>query len=394
MPLSQHRINQIREEHLQSLVDNGVAEDHYIDYKRDTYGGSPGDRLEFLKDISAFANADGGHIVLGAEEKGGIPKKLVGLVGVDVDREIARLENMLRDSIRPSLFGIDFRRVELSGRPPVIVVRIPRSWNTPHMVTATRHNRFWIRGATRKDMMSVEEIRSAVLASEEMSERARRFHQNRVEQIWEPLKGMERPRSARMVLHLIPYHSFRSGVYVNLSQIEDRWRNCGPIIGSTHDCRFNADGFLIRGHSGGSPQDFRCHVQWHRSGVVEAVEADFMYNDSGQKISGRDLDPKIIPGVTRLLEMMEAFGTQPPIGVFVSLLNCQGALIDMRPMMAGGIGAYIDRALVTIDEALIEKFGPNADKALKPALDALWNAAGWAQTPYFMTNGSRNSAIW
>ncbi|MFD2270088.1 helix-turn-helix domain-containing protein [Undibacterium arcticum] len=54
---------------LAELIVGQVPEGLRIDYKRDLYGNSDADKREVLKDISGFANAFGGHLIVGMEEQ-------------------------------------------------------------------------------------------------------------------------------------------------------------------------------------------------------------------------------------------------------------------------------------------------------------------------------------
>jgi predicted HTH transcriptional regulator len=77
----------------------GELEGKTLDYKRDQVGKTESDQKEFFYDASSFANALGGHLIFGMDEKDGAPIKLVGLQGINVDDEILRLEQMMRDGI-------------------------------------------------------------------------------------------------------------------------------------------------------------------------------------------------------------------------------------------------------------------------------------------------------
>ncbi|MBI2855450.1 MAG: ATP-binding protein [Chloroflexi bacterium] len=57
---------------IERLVSDVVCETQRLDYKRDWWGNNDDGKREMLRDISSFANAYGGHIVLGVEtERGG-----------------------------------------------------------------------------------------------------------------------------------------------------------------------------------------------------------------------------------------------------------------------------------------------------------------------------------
>src|SRR5687767_713544 len=135
MPLSGVRLDALTEGHLQGLLDNSVSEGRRIDYKT-AVGTRDEDKREFLADVSSFANAAGGDLLIGVEETAGVASKLIGLPKSDLDAEILRLENLARDGIDPRIPGLVTQAVDLAGGlSAVLVIRVPRSWAAPHMVT-------------------------------------------------------------------------------------------------------------------------------------------------------------------------------------------------------------------------------------------------------------------
>ncbi len=95
---------------------------------------SDSEKKEFLSDVSSFANAAGGDLMYGFKEKSGIPVKLSGLQNIDTDAEILRLQNVIRDGIEPRIPGVSIWSVSLEKSGFAMIVRIPKSWASPHMV--------------------------------------------------------------------------------------------------------------------------------------------------------------------------------------------------------------------------------------------------------------------
>jgi predicted HTH transcriptional regulator len=91
VPLSGLRHDAITREDLQALVDNGVREQRRIEFKL-SVGGSDDDKREFLGDVSSFANASGGDLLVGVDAEDGVATRLAGIPNADVDGEILRLE--------------------------------------------------------------------------------------------------------------------------------------------------------------------------------------------------------------------------------------------------------------------------------------------------------------
>ncbi|MBC7252721.1 MAG: ATP-binding protein [Actinobacteria bacterium] len=148
-------LGSISERDLLALVENKVIEAKTIEYKEALPGNSDREKLEFLADVTSFANASGGDIIFGVRTKDGVPVDLCGLKQIIPDQEIARLENIMRDGISPRIVSKDLRAIRLQNGAEVIILRIPRSWALPHMVTYKKHFRFYTRNTNGKHPMDV-----------------------------------------------------------------------------------------------------------------------------------------------------------------------------------------------------------------------------------------------
>ena len=83
-------------EHVLALRDHRVIETRTLDYKLQLPGKTDADRKEFLADVSSFANAAGGHIIFGVQEKEGVPVAIPGLTRVNPDAAIQDIESRIR----------------------------------------------------------------------------------------------------------------------------------------------------------------------------------------------------------------------------------------------------------------------------------------------------------
>ena len=93
-----------------AVVADEVEEGRTIEYKLELPSGKDSERKEFLADESSFANAAGGDLLYGIEEKRdvsgnttGIPESLPGLAGINADEVIRRLVRAATDIKR--VFG-------------------------------------------------------------------------------------------------------------------------------------------------------------------------------------------------------------------------------------------------------------------------------------------------
>ena len=116
--------DEIGEDDLLLPVEDKVSEKRIVEYKREPPSDSYESKKEFLADISSFANAAGGHFIIGVQEENGLPITISGIPCDDPDGEILRLENLLRDGIEPRLQGVAEREIKLSSGTHAFIFRI------------------------------------------------------------------------------------------------------------------------------------------------------------------------------------------------------------------------------------------------------------------------------
>jgi hypothetical protein len=209
MTLRSVPIDSITEDHLQALIDNQVAELRAIEYKRELPGKTDGPKKEFLADVCSFANTSGGDLMYGITESDGTPRELVGVNADNVDAEISGLESSIRDGIAPRIQGIRTQRVRLENGNHVLVIRVPRSFSRPHVVTYKNHWKFYARSSNGKHQMDVGEVRRAFVLSENVADRIRAFRAERLGRVVSgdtpmPIEGPS------VVLHVVPISAFDS----------------------------------------------------------------------------------------------------------------------------------------------------------------------------------------
>jgi predicted HTH transcriptional regulator len=72
MALTDKSLAAITEVDLRDLLTNKVREGKEIDYKQSLPGNADSDRKEFLADVSSSANTNGGHLIYGMKQAGGV----------------------------------------------------------------------------------------------------------------------------------------------------------------------------------------------------------------------------------------------------------------------------------------------------------------------------------
>ena len=131
-------ISDYTSEDIEALITNEVEENIHLDYK--AAGALDKDdkkRREITKDVSAFANSDGGIIVYGVSEEDHRPKELSFIDGRVYTKEW--IENVIQ-LIQPRIDGVDIYPIRFGDiEKTVYVVKVPRSANAPHMAKDKRY---------------------------------------------------------------------------------------------------------------------------------------------------------------------------------------------------------------------------------------------------------------
>src|SRR3954468_22756806 len=142
---------------LHALVDNSVPEDLHLDYKSSAIFEKTQDDLKWdlAKDVSAFANSDGGMIVYGVIESGHLPERVDA--GADhTKRNRERIENLINSGISPRIDGLRIQQIPLSRARSAYAVEIPKSYRGPHQERI--HFRFYKRFNFLSEPMEAYEI--------------------------------------------------------------------------------------------------------------------------------------------------------------------------------------------------------------------------------------------
>jgi hypothetical protein len=104
---------------LQSLVDEGIPEGRQLEFKRDFYGTNDESRREFAADVSAMANAFGGYLLIGIDEKNGVASNICGVKAQDPDGH-------MDGSINAAFAGFD-ARISPAGSSSMLLLLLKTS---------------------------------------------------------------------------------------------------------------------------------------------------------------------------------------------------------------------------------------------------------------------------
>jgi hypothetical protein len=132
---------------INQFIRDGIEENIHLDYKGSgSISKTPDKKKEISKDVSAFANSDGGTIIYGVREfdeigKTHLPEKIDPIDANEYSKEW--LEQIISSTISPTIQNIIIIPIQIGTKEEnkvIYVVEIPKS-NTAHQMNDKRYYR-------------------------------------------------------------------------------------------------------------------------------------------------------------------------------------------------------------------------------------------------------------
>ena len=372
-------LDEITESDVQALIDNDVLEGKRLEYKREL-PDTRGERKTFVQEVTSLSNTQGGDLIYGIEEESdsGIPDALYDLEISDVDEEVGRLDDMIRNGVNPSIPEFEVRAVEVGSDEQVVIIRVQESFRSPHRVTLGGHDKFYGRSSNGKYQLDVDEIRRAMLLSETNAEEIREFRADRLAKIRGGNTPVEIPTSPSVAMHLIPIQAFTAGR--DSQRIGSFDESDVPSTlqrqGRPHQYRYNIDGMM----KSCPAEDPSSYVQFYKNGVIESVNSDVFWIDNEDilRFSAymfRDILEYTLPNYTEYLQEKDV---PLPLFLFISVIEAEGVEMSM-PNHMRHLSGELDREMVLLPEFTIQEYADDHLAAIDDVMDNLWNAFGFPE---------------
>ncbi|MDH2902214.1 MAG: ATP-binding protein [archaeon] len=124
---------------VESFIQKKIEENLNLDYTRiDAFNN----KEDITKEVSSFANSDGGLMILGVEEKDENGHKVPDKITwgrADLSKE--KLESILTSNVQPSIVGVRIFPIRNQSREVIFLIDIPQSENRPHMSSDHKYYR-------------------------------------------------------------------------------------------------------------------------------------------------------------------------------------------------------------------------------------------------------------
>lgn len=185
-------LNELTSSDILALIERGATEDTALEFKRalatkdgadDPWirGGKVGTnaKRDLIKELVAFANTDGGTLVLGVGEDG--QKRATSYNAIPECRTLADcLGASLIEAADPSLTSLQSVGIELDGGSGVVVFRVPPSHLAPHR--AKDDMQCYVRQGDCSVPMSMRQVRDLAVARASSLQQVERALEERKEQ--------------------------------------------------------------------------------------------------------------------------------------------------------------------------------------------------------------------
>ena len=386
MYFTKNDLQNITEERVSSLIENKVIEGKNIEYKIDLKINTYEEKKEFLADVSSFANADGGNLLIGVKEEEGLPICLEGIELDNIDSEKLKIESLLRDCLEPRIQGMIVHSLQLQNSRYLIIIYIPQSFNSPHIVAIQRHWRFYSRNSAGKYQLDLQEVKNAFLRSERIAEKIRNFRIDRISKIKNNDLRISVENDAQFILHIIPLSSVNLHTRIDLPSYErSEIRMDETFYG--YKRLFTFDGLLLHNNEGQYKADR--YIQIFSNGTLEIFNATF--NIEKEKLFHKKLfEYTYIQLIPEYIKLLKFFDLNFPYLIFLTVLNVKDFEFklgesDMERKLYSKKNEIND--LLIPDIILDEDGMDNLALKLKPIFDPIWNACGFPQSQNYNNNG-------
>lgn len=359
--------------YIKNLMELQTQENKSLDYKLDLGFDSEQSKISFCKDITSFANTEGGNIVIGVKEAAD-EFELVG-----IERDIDALESQCRQiieaKIEPQIMGISFNKI-LCDEKKVVVIHVPKSWEAPHAIVHDHKFHFLIRNENKNTYCSYSQVKEMIMQSSNLTNRIRDFVKDRINKILNgEIYGVD-PNATQIIFHLVPVEGFQRKDFVEIDSMHEQseiYPDVYKVAIDSDDINnehlLNLDGLLYFVPINNKRKYHRSSTQIFRDGVCE-LRCEFL----SAKLDLQEMEFKALATINKLLDLLtSSFISESyfPLVIFASLINVEYKTLKQ----AGAVDA--DRNIMNLSDILVRSRDNRAiQKALQDIIKMGFNGFG------------------
>lgn len=356
------------------LMNQKVVESRTLDYKlevhvEDKFSNSRESRKELLRDLCAFANTDGGDLIIGVREENGSPSNIEGMETKNIDSLKLLIDNIIIDGIEPNI-QYDIKTIPFKNGRFIIILRVYKNlMEGPYRVCYKNENKFYGRQSSRKYELDVSELRSKFNFTIKVQDEIEKIREKGIKKAYHTQHPIYFPHKSLMLLHLVPIMAFEK--QVNLKEIKNLQNYFMPFYsGNKSFSKWNFDGYLSYNQTNGGDS----YLQVYDNGVIEIVDGHFLNNHEQFPID--EIEKQLIHKLkNEYLIGIQKLGVQMPVFLYLTFINVKGYSVS-DPMAEDKI--KLDRKELKFPQIVIHDYKDieNIEQILNPTFERMWRSFG------------------
>ncbi|MES2545630.1 MAG: ATP-binding protein [Bacteroidota bacterium] len=381
------RADTIESKDIIRLIENGIPENKSLDYKKEIYLGKDADKKEFLFDISAMYNTDGGCIIYGIEEikdekkqNTGKPKEICNIEIDNVDKLTQLIEDLVKGNTEPSINHLVIKVINVEEKN-ILLIGIPKGLGLPAMSTFNQTNKFYRRRNSGKYSVDVYELNQMFMQNQLLNEKANEFRTKRIQNVLNQIPFPNLDVNIPFFIHIIPY-SFLDNQILDFSTSDsDLTIKMRPMLNGGWDKMYNLDGFATFSLSNDRLK-ISAYNQIFRNGIYEIYTSDLFYTTRNGKegFDSSTFIETIIENINTGISNLNHMQIEPPFLVSYSFHNIKGKVIDTDRSF---YNYEFKQNEIIFPLIQIPDYSSNVYEFLKPNFDILWQSLGFAKSPKY-----------
>ncbi len=382
------------------IIESQIPESKTLDYKAELKIDKGDDRKEFLADISALINTEGGVLIFGLKElkdsngqNSGIPEEKIPIQIDNLDKLIQQIEDLIQNNLEPRVNNLNINPIEVEAKKYILVIATQKTFGLPHMVTYKATNKFYKRRNSGKYLVDVYELQSSFIRSLENREQAERFRQSRVNIV----RNLEFLPKLDIVgsyfLHVIPINSFDYDIDFTTQQTQNfLGEKMIPIRSSGLDYRHNLEGFMT--FSVNHEEIPYSYCQLFRNGILEFYTSHMHVQREKQPeildLFGQLIENATIDYVNRSFEILKYFQIEAPYIVMISLFDIKNGVLYFQDHWQS-VSSEINQEKLLLPPTIIYDQQVDLAKELKKVFDIMWQTGNMPKSPFYDNAGNRQT---
>ena len=378
------KLENLDESYFLKLCDDGCPESETLEFKRDLpLQKNTKHRNNFLTDVCALANVNGGDIVYGIDEKNGLADSLnpINPETESADAAMRRLGQILDAGLEPRHQGIRFYPIQLT-EGFILVLRVPLSFNGPHRYLFDSTSKFVMRNGTHNTDLTYDQLRLAFDRTATLADRARRFRDDRLKSIINnDIWSRELLSSPFCVVHLIPIASMSGQSSLDMQSLYSEFNRFTFATWFGASRKLNLEGLFVYAPLDRHSSQICGYSQIFRSGSLEALSCCGALHDKHKYIPSHNVADFVREAISKFIYEAQSCKFSGPAIVGAALLGVRGWDFDH---------SEADRDYLILPETWLDNLESvdNPDSVIRPVLDVMWQCFGKNKCSRFDENGT------